>query len=330
MFARSLQKTTKETSKHYIGKRGIFYFDRDLQLVADSMRRNLGRSMRRGCNPFDFHRQNHYFVEPVYHQPNRSTYEKKTIINDEDGRIVVKTVRKTPGRPWETHVEEYFNKEALEQGKNSEAQTQGKKAETANKYTESRTSNTAHQARKEQSGTQQQQTVERTNNNQQTQKTEAADHNNRRQVPTENAARRHPAHYHERDVFSQFDREFREMSNAFTRDFDSFFGRGFNPRSFFEGDSSFAEGPQYTNYTSKTILNDNGNVTVKTTRKNSDNQWETRVETYDTKGDKIEGDKKADMSAEAKKDSQNLAENLTNNQSSDYRSQGLAENSANQ
>lgn len=295
MFARSIQKTAKDVSKHYTSKRGFFRLDRDLDLLADSMRTFMRRG-RRGYDPYDYHRQQAYYYQPVYYQKARPAYEQKVVVYENDGSVLVKTFKKRPGRHWETYVEEYANEQAFEQAKDTK-KTQ--KVEAGNKTVENKVENKSEkQPEKEQVNTKQQQTVETKNTEEQSKKTEPSQ-TTQNQGLAQRSDRRYPGNFYGNDVFSQFDRHFQEVSNAITKDFDAFFGKRFNTANFFENDPFFTES-QNTPYHSKTVVNDNGNVTVKTVKRNADGQWETNIERYNEKDRAVKDEQKLEAVAENK------------------------------
>jgi len=235
--------------------------------------------------------------EPMYHQPRpkRSNYEKKTIKNMDDGRIIVKTVRKKPGRPWEKQIEEYQDEKSYQQGQQLQ---QGKKVEALEQGQE--TQKAAQQQSANQSSSQAEKSVEQ----------KSASKGSTDQAITQR---------HDHDVLDEFNREFRELSDGMARDFDSFFGTrslfddfwGLSPRqnrsvNWFEPDTMMFD-PENTAYQLKTVINNNGNVTVKTAIKEPGGDWQTSVKQY-SREKSVEGSQKQEAISEGQKGEQKQTE----------------------
>ena len=312
--------------KNFTGARSYSSFDRDFQILANAMTRDFERSLSRSFGPWDFFRpRSSFFSEPVFYQPIRSTYEKKTIMNDKNGNLVVKTVRKSPGRPWETYVEEYTNDKSLEQGKKVEAleQTQNSKANSQTAKDKA----TSQQQNKEQSQAspstdQQQQTIEKDNT--QSNKADGASTNSKQQstegqpdLPKSQSQQPVTQQQHGSDMFSLFDQHFQELSESMTRDFDRYFGirSSFGGWNWFEPEYPFFNS-ENTSYSVKTVINNNGNITVKTAMKNPESEWETSVKQY-SQDNAVEGGKKAEAIGETSQSEQEAGEKIEGEAASD-------------
>lgn len=117
-------------------------------------------------------------------------------------------------------------------------------------------------------------------------------------------------------MFSTIDKEFQRMFARFDRDLDRDFGMPFHsqlanwnmPRlthdffaqpdsasgcnSDFEPETMLPD-PEHTTYRMKTVINNNGKVTVKTVRKDPGSEWETQVRQFDVNNAIEEGSEKA-------------------------------------
>ena len=94
-------------------------------------------------------------------------------------------------------------------------------------------------------------------------------------------------------MFSLFDKEFQQMFDAMHREFRMPFSNSrFDNWDLSEPESDSEElvqqDPEHTTYRMKTVINDNGRVTVKTVRKDPGSKWETHVRQYNA-GNAIEG-----------------------------------------
>ena len=73
----------------------------EIQNIAQKIKRGVESSLGRSFNRFDVSEH-----DPVSYDPTNTTYRMK-VLTDDNGHVMVETVRKEPGHDWETQVEEY-------------------------------------------------------------------------------------------------------------------------------------------------------------------------------------------------------------------------------
>ena len=93
-------------------------------------------------------------------------------------------------------------------------------------------------------------------------------------------------------MFSLFDKEFQQMFDAMHREFRMPLSSSsrFDNWNLFESDPEelVQHDPEHTTFRMKTVINDNGHVTVKTVRKDPGSEWKTHMRQYNA-GNAIEG-----------------------------------------
>jgi len=96
-----------------------------IQNLADSIQRDIERDLNRSFNTFDVMES-----FPILTDPEYTSYYMR-IKTDDNGHVRVKTIRKKPGSPWQSHVEEFHRgRKSLEGKEKKEALEGGKKGES--------------------------------------------------------------------------------------------------------------------------------------------------------------------------------------------------------
>jgi len=92
-----------------------------IQALADSVKRDIERDLNRKFRMFDVMES-----YPILTDPGHTSYFMR-VKTDDNGFVRVKTIKKTPGSEWQTHVEEYNRGQPRLEGKGEKAQAIGTK-----------------------------------------------------------------------------------------------------------------------------------------------------------------------------------------------------------
>ena len=80
----------------------------EIQNIAQKVKRSVESSLGRSFNKWDVSEH-----DPVSYDPANTTYRMK-VLTDDNGHVMVETVKKEPGHDWETQIEEYEKGDATE------------------------------------------------------------------------------------------------------------------------------------------------------------------------------------------------------------------------
>jgi len=212
-----------------------FGISNDILNIANRIRSDVERSLDRAFTRWDVLEN-----DPLYFDPNHTTYRMK-ILTDDNGHVKVKTVKKDPGHDWETHIEEYDRGYALEQQPQKQAlqqestqgqgQTQGLEGQSG-----------------QQTSTSQQQSLQ--------------EHKPSGQLSTEHM---------EHDI--------RQIANSIKKDVESSLGQFFHRWDVFDYTPMWFD-PEHVSYRMKILTDNNGHVNLRTVRKEPGKPWETRIEEF--------------------------------------------------
>jgi len=81
----------------------VMDIENDIRNIANTIKKDVESSLGQF-----FHRWDVFDYTPLWFDPDSTSYRMK-ILTDNNGHVNVRTMRKEPGQPWETRIEEFYN-----------------------------------------------------------------------------------------------------------------------------------------------------------------------------------------------------------------------------